>query len=366
MAMKQQTKRDSRRKKWGIAVMALILALMVAACGNNSNGNNSGGGSATGNGNGGNAGNVAVEPDTAQDGQAGQDGQGEQGSDQAGSEAAAKTVATIHGEITIPAKPQRIVTDDYLGSLIALGVTPVGTPGLHLQNPYFAAALAGVEDIGDYGNSSAERMLALQPDVIISGNSKEELYEAYAKIAPTIVVPFGTLKNAHEEVTYFAELLGLEEEGAAWLQDYDKRIQAAKEKVDAAIPAEATFTIFEASENKVWTYGDNFGRGGQPIYQALGRKPKAEVAERIMEKQWEELSLEALDEYAGDYIILTVSESSGKTLADFQSDPVWGSLEAVKNGRLYLWPEERSWYYDPIAVLSQTEELAAWLAGESR
>lgn len=35
---------------------------------------------------------------------------------------------------------------------------------------------------------------------------------------------------------------------------------------------------------------------------------------------------------------------------------------AIKSDKAYVWKEERSWYYDPVAVLSQREELADWLA----
>lgn len=110
-----------------------------------------------------------------------------------------------------------------------------------------------------------------------------------------------------------------------------------------------------------YVYGDNFGRGGQAVYQALGFKPPAPVTEEILKKQWVQLSNEALPQYAGDYIILT---SNNRTLEDIKADPIWSTLDAVKNNHVYVWKEERSWYYDPIAVLSQTEEIAAWLTGQ--
>ncbi len=74
-------------------------------------------------------------------------------------------------------------------------------------------------------------------------------------------------------MTYFGELFGKEEEAKTWLEEYDRRIAAAKAKVDAAIPTDATFSIMEDGEKSTWVYGDNFGRGGQAVYQALGRKP---------------------------------------------------------------------------------------------
>lgn len=270
-----------------------------------------------------------------------------------------KTIKTVKGDIEVPVHPTRIVAEEYLGSLIALDVIPVGAPGLTLQNYYFKDSLTGVADTGVYGKPSTESIIGLNPDLIITGNG--DSYEQLSKIAPTLFIPYGDLKNAHEELSYFGALLGKEEEAKAWLAKYDERIAVAKAKVDAAIPADATFSIMENSEKTTWVYGDNFGRGGQPVYQALNRKPPAEIADEIMEKQWAEISSEILGKYAGDYIIMT---SNNRTIEDYQADPIWGTLPAVKNGKMYVWPEDRSWYYDPLAVLAQTEELAEWISDQ--
>lgn len=273
-----------------------------------------------------------------------------------------KLVSTINGDIQIPLNPTRIVVDQYLGSFIALGVIPIGTPGLHRKNPYLAKALAEVQDIGDVSGISLEKVIDLQPDLIITGFAEDEgRYEKFSKIAPTVSVPYGKLKNAHEELTFFGKLLGKEKEAEMWLADYDRRIAAAREHVGKAVPSNATFSIFELMSKSTYVYGDNFGRGGQAVYQALGFKSPAPVTEEILKKQWVQLSNEALPQYAGDYIILT---SNDRTLEDIKADPIWSTLDAVKNNHVYVWKEERSWYYDPIAVLSQTEEIAAWLTGQ--
>lgn len=274
-------------------------------------------------------------------------------------EAEAKTVQTTNGEVVIPTSPQRIVAEEYIASLLVLDVKPVGAPGLALENYYLKDALKDVEEIGDYGKPSIEKIIALKPDLIITGNG--ENYDALSKIAPTVVIPYGELKDAHEELTYFGELLGKEQEAKDWLAQYDQKIADAKAQVDAIIPKDASFSIIEDADKTYYAYGDNFGRGGQPVYQALGRKPPAKVADEMMEKQWAEISEEVLADYAGDYIILT---SDDRTVEDFKKDPIWGSFPAVKNDHLYVWPEERSWYYDPTAVLAQVEELTNWLTNK--
>jgi len=270
-----------------------------------------------------------------------------------------KKVQTMNGEIDIPINPKRIVAEEYIATLIVLNIKPIGAPGLTLENYYLKDALKGVTSIGTYGKPSTEKIIGLKPDLIITGNGDN--YEALSKIAPTVVIPYGELKDAHEELTYFGQLLGKEQEAKEWLAQYDQKIADAKAQVDAIIPADASFSIIEDAGKKLYVYGDNFGRGGQPVYQALGRKPPAKFANEIMEKQWAEISEEMLSEYAGDYIILTADT---RTLEDFKKDPIWSSLPAVKNDHLYIWPEERSWYYDPTAVLAQVEELTKWLTSK--
>ncbi|MFF2885247.1 AraC family transcriptional regulator [Paenibacillus sp. NPDC057967] len=322
------------------ATLLLCLSLVLSAC--------SGGTAAS------NTGNGPAPSSKAAEGSSGNTSQS------TAVDSETRTVVSGGKEIQIPANPKRIVADQYLGSFIALGVTPIGTPGLHWDNPYLAELLEGVEDIGEV-NGSLEKVVDLQPDLIITGASMDDArYEQLSKIAPTLAVPYGELKNAHEELTYFGELLGKEKEAKAWLEEYDRRIAAAKEKALQAVQEDATFSIIEWSDKDIYVYGDNFGRGGQPVYQALGFHPPAGIAAEIMEKQWASLSNEALPQYAGDYIILT---SNDRTVEDVKADPIWGTLDAVKNDRVYVWKEKDSWYYDPLAVLSQTEELAEWLAG---
>ena len=278
--------------------------------------------------------------------------------------ASANEVVEVDSEFTnekveIPANPKRIIADEYLASVIALGSMPIGAKELSLKNPYLTEYTDQIESIGMDGNESYEKILSLQPDLIITGTSDQAVYDELVKIAPTVAIPFGTLKNTEEEITGIAQLLGKEEQGEKWLENYQTRIEAARQKAQDAVGEDASFSILEATGKSIYVYGDNFGRGGQAVYQALDFQPDEEVADIIMEEQWKELSFEVLDEYAADYIVLT---SNDKTIDDLKSDPIWSGLDAVKNDRVYVWQEERSWYYDPFAIVEQTEELADWLA----
>lgn len=281
------------------------------------------------------------------------------GTNNAAEQPQTKVISTVNGEVEVPLHPKRIVAGEYLGSLIAVGITPIGTSDHHIKNPYFQEYLKDVENIGE-GNGNVEKILALEPDLIIMDDMYPELNEQMSKIAPTVVIPYASLKTVHEEVAYFGDLLGREEEAKAWLTDYDTRTASAQEKVLQVIPADSTFSVIESSDNSLMAVGTSFGKGGQPIYNGFGFKPPAEIAAEMADPGWASFSAEVLPKYAGDYIILT---SDSETLDELQADPIWGALPAVKNNHVFLWTSDRSGYWDPIAILSQTEELAAWLTG---
>ncbi|OAB36047.1 AraC family transcriptional regulator [Paenibacillus glacialis] len=266
-----------------------------------------------------------------------------------------KTVSTLFGDVNIPLAPKRVAAVDYLGTVIALGIEPIGSNDLLLQSPYLEGHLEGVEAVGE----SFEKLLTMAPDLIITHTRKPEIYEKYSQIAPTVSVASNTFNSVHEEVTYFGKVLGKESEAAEWLSQYENHIAANKAKVQEVVPKDATFSVFQEYDGQVFVFGAKSGRGGRNIYQALGLKAPASLPAEVMTNTYTEISLEKLPEYAGDYFVLTTESS----LEELQADPIWGSLKAIREGRVYLWNEKRSWYRDPIALLAQTQDLANWING---
>ncbi|MGV2884615.1 MULTISPECIES: ABC transporter substrate-binding protein [Paenibacillus] len=271
------------------------------------------------------------------------------------SSGATRIYKSLSGDVEIPAEPKRIVTDMYVSDLLALGIKPVGSIKYYLENPFYADQVEGIENIGDRGAVSLEKVVALDPDLIITYSDKAEEIESYQKIAPTVVIPYGTFTNVEDEIRGFGELMNKSEEAEAWLKTYDERIEAARAKVKAVIKPEETFSILEVSDKSYYGYGDNFGRGGQAVYRALQLAPLEITKKELMgDTQWKEISREVVGDYAGDHIFLTVGENN----KNYQGDSIWQSLPAVKNNQVYELQEDRYWYFDPIAIQSQAEEFA--------
>lgn len=264
-----------------------------------------------------------------------------------------KTVQTAFGEVEIPANPQRVAAIDYLGTVLALGVEPVGGGQFLMNSPYLEGKLDGIATIGD----SIEQLMELEPDLIITLNPDKAVYEKYSKIAPTVSVASITFPTLKDEVTYFGEVLGKEAEAEKWLADFNEEIAKIKQDVQDVVPAEATFSVMQEYDRQVFIFGNQSGRGGRNLYELLGLQAPKTVPSELMQGAYHEFSIELLSKYAGDYMVLT----SRAQLEELQADPVWGSLPAIKNNKVYIWTEEESWFRDPIALLKQTQDLANWI-----
>ncbi|MFS0869550.1 ABC transporter substrate-binding protein [Paenibacillus xylanilyticus] len=264
-----------------------------------------------------------------------------------------KTVTTAFGDVEIPAHPQRVAAIDYLGTVLALGIRPIGGGQFLMNSPYLEGKLDGVETIGD----SIEQLMALEPDLIITLNPDKAAYEKYSKIAPTVSIASITFPTLKDEVNYFANVLGKEAEAKKWLADFDEEIAKIRQDVQDVVPADATFSVMQEYDRQVFIFGEQSGRGGRNLYELLGLQAPKTVPSELMQGAYHEFSIELLSKYAGDYMVLT----SSAQLEELQADPVWGSLPAVKNNKVYIWTEEESWFRDPIALLKQTQDLADWI-----
>ena len=242
--------------------------------------------------------------------------------------------------------------------MLALDVVPVGAVVANLDyaaflKPYYKDG--EITNIGTDGSASLEKILELKPDLIITWNPED--VEKYEKIAPTIVFSDTEYKSATDEITAMGEFLGRQEEAAAFVKDFDNRIAKAQEKINAAIPEGATFTIFDVFEKNATVVDNSSVSGGRALYQILGVKPQEKVQELFDTKPSNggryDVSYEVVGDYVGDYVfVINFFNKSG------QFPPTWTNLDVIKNNKVITLEPEYYFASDPLSGLHQAEDLA--------
>ncbi|MEK4664106.1 AraC family transcriptional regulator [Priestia sp. FSL H7-0729] len=315
--------------------MALLMAfgLLLSACSVGSSGNT---GAATGDGRTAQSEALASQANSSSENNTNENAQ-----------AISRKVNTSMGEVEVPANPQRVVTDFFLGHILALNVKPVGSNGLFMQNPYLEGKVTGIEDVSD----NLEAITGLNPDLIVTGDA--QTYEAYSKIAPTVYMDNSA--PVRDQVKELGVILGKEAEASAWLVEFEKNLASAKERLSGIIKEGETATVFAGGIVKnITLYGNAYtGRG---IHGELGipmnEKVKGEIDPKV---GWATISSEIVETYAGDRVFMAVDAKAESF--DYSSDPVWGTLDAVKNNELYEIDGYKFYFSDPISVMGQIQDI---------
>ena len=252
------------------------------------------------------------------------------------------------GPVEVPADPKRvIVLSTYAGNVAALDVNLVGVDSWSKSNPGYDSYLADVEEVSE---ENLEKIIELDPDLIIGSSTTQNL-DKIKEIAPTVTFTYGKVDylTQHLEI---GKLLNKEQEAQTWIDDFKKRSAVAGEDIKAVIGEDATVSVFENFDKQLYVFGDNWGRGTEVIYQAMGLKMPDKVKEMALEAGYYALSLEVLPEYAGDYVILSKVADQDNS---FQETDVFKNIPAVQNGQLFEANAEKFYFNDPISLDYQLE-----------
>lgn len=250
-------------------------------------------------------------------------------------------------QIILEKKPERVALLDfgYIETLFALDIMPIASTfaerslyGFGTLQSY--AANAQIEELGENKAPNLEKLVELEPDLILytaeERNLDMELYEAASKIAP--VVTFN-IPDWKEQLRAFAECLGEEETAEAYISDVETLIADSRKKL--AVTGDKTvailferssdvgnFLVISSDDNPVWFDTED----------GLGLTPPDGYPETGQEM----ISLEGVAAMNPDYIFLCGAlgtEANGYEQSylseETQASSVWQSLNAVKDGNVY-------------------------------
>lgn len=265
---------------------------------------------------------------------------------------AMKTVQTEKGEVEIPENPKRIISDYYLGEFLAVGVKPIIASPYALNNPYLKDDIEGIEPMNiTSSETTLEQFSAAKPDLIVTITEAD--YEKYSKIAPTVYIQDGK-RSDDETFEYIASLVGKEKEAKDYIEKFLQKAEEHKQEIQDIVK-DQTVSIVEVWPQQIYTMGSHFARGGRILYDLWDLKAPEKIQKEMVDgdKQYEVVSLEALPEYAGDFVLYGVLD--GTDPAFVTSSNLWNSLPAVKNGKTLPYEQVSFMHRDPITQSKQLE-----------
>jgi len=253
------------------------------------------------------------------------------------------TYQSEKGPVKVPAHPQRIVALTYAPNVLSLDGTLVGVDQWTNANPLFTDKLEGVTVVSE---EDLETIIEQDPDLIIAGTEMKNL-DKLSQIAPTVAFTWGKLDYLSQQLE-IGKLLNKEQEAQAWIDDFKQRAAAVGSEIKAKEGDDVTVSVFETDSAKnFYVFGNNWARGTEILYQAMGLKMPEQVEKDALGPGYFALSQEVLSDYAGDYIVL--SRNSQADTAFMKTD-IWKGIPAVANGHVIEIDTEAATYSDPITL----------------
>ncbi len=249
------------------------------------------------------------------------------------------TVTDVRGEVEIPADPQRIV--DLSGNsdiLSILGYKVIGTANSDAYDytkfpSYLEETLSGAEILGYsmQDTMDVEAVMNLKPDLIVISTVQEKMYDALSEIAPTVMIQLEAL-NWKDDVRALAKVFNKEDVANEWLTKYETEAKEEGDKIKAEYGEDTTYLSFLASGGQFFIFdGAGFG---DVLYNDMGLAKPAGMPEQT-DISLPVVTYEGLAAIQSDYIFVIATDED---LAQLESNAIWNSLPAVKEGKVVVLP----------------------------
>lgn len=252
-------------------------------------------------------------------------------------------VDSLGKEVVLEKKPERIVMamGFYAENLFALNEFPVAVAGIEgfLGNfitwqPYLSDAAHPVEELGGIQTPNIEKIIQLNPDLIIAAEVHEKIYDDLDKIAPVISISQNDVPTWKDKIREFAKILGMEKEAEEYIARFEEDVKAYREQLEKKIPGESVLIVQVGDKNTFYLRTPKYFSQFYGSESGLGLT----APEGYSDETGGTVTLEGLTELNPDHIFY-MSDIAGnyKEVYDQLSlNSVWNSITAVKNGNVHF------------------------------
>ncbi|MBT2484866.1 MULTISPECIES: siderophore ABC transporter substrate-binding protein [unclassified Microbacterium] len=165
----------------------------------------------------------------------------------------------------------------------------------------------GIVDVGLHSEPDLEAIVAVEPDLIISGQRFTQHNAAIADLVPEATIidlepregePFDD--ELKRQVTVLGEIFGKQDEAKELVDDFDEAVDRAKAAYDDA----ETVMAVNTSGGEIGYLAPTVGRSLGPVFDILELTPALEVDEATDDHQGDDISVEAIASANPDWILV--------------------------------------------------------------
>lgn len=236
--------------------------------------------------------------------------------------------------VQVPLTPQRVVvlSELDLDALLALDLKPVGaTDGRGSNHPpaYLGERTRGIASVGNFAQPSIDRIVVLQPDLIIAGGHPEpQLLEQLQQLAPT-VISFKPAEPWQDSFRRIAGFVGRDAEAARVLDGYRARAEALRTRLGEHA-GESVSIVRLTPNGPMYMLGEAFA--GRVLGDLGFTRPPAQRAPGAGHAP--PLSREVLADIDGDWLFIGNFTPDADSVAALRHEPAFAALRAAKAGRV--------------------------------
>ncbi len=242
-------------------------------------------------------------------------------------------------EVTLDGPAERVVClhAACVDAMAELGITPVALPAgtdadVAAREEYFGDGARDIARLGgDFFEPDLEDIAAAGPDLVIGAACfHDALRDALEPIAPLLLLDLGEYTLAVDNLRLIGETTGREDEAEAAVENLQAKIDAYAE----ASPGDLVpLDIYPTTEAPLI---DSTSSQGGSLLGEVGPFPwPAFDGDSCLGGGQVTYSLEQVLQVNPDVMFVITNPSGDRSVADFESNPVWSQLDAVANGQVY-------------------------------
>lgn len=244
--------------------------------------------------------------------------------------------------VRLAEKPQRVVvlSTSLLNMADALDGELAGRATVKAEDAELPERYAAVPDVGPVYNVSVEKIIELQPDLVVASEVQHQKLVSLLEQngIPVIALRSKTYDDVKRNLAVFGTIYGKKEAAEARAAEMDEAIEAIVAK---APQDHKKVAIIHATPSSVTVQLETSIAGCAAKMLHLDNVAADAQTRGTMEKV--PYSMEALAEKDPDIIFFTsmgpAEKIEERIRQDVMSNPAWATLRAVKAGKVYVLPE---------------------------